>query len=131
MKKIFIVDDEPHVGRVLRLYLQNAGYEVHFTCDSSKAVEKFMLVKPDMLITDVKMPRLNGVELIKEIRNMDNGVHIPVILMTSSLSHEYMKWADEEDNVCFIGKPVSPRNLVNIINSQLRCIIDKPMAISA
>ncbi len=118
MKKIFVVDDEPHVARVIRLYLNNAGYEVMYSNDSEESVGLVGDFLPDLIITDVKMPRLSGIELINKLRETEVLSAIPVIMMTSCLSQEYMKWAEDNRNVHFVGKPVSPSELLEIVNQK-------------
>ena len=118
MKKIFVVDDEPHVARVIRLYLNNAGYEVMYSNDSEESVGLVGDFIPDLIITDVKMPRLTGIELINTLRENETLRNVPVIMMTSCLSQEYMKWAEDNRNVHFVGKPVSPSELLDIVNQK-------------
>ncbi|MGB5396839.1 MAG: response regulator [Gammaproteobacteria bacterium] len=114
--KILIADDEPYVARVLRLVLQKEGYEVTCVTNGKEALDVYHKWSPDMLVTDIKMPYMSGRELIETIRSSDIGTTMPVIVMTSTLESENRDWLGDADNMSFIGKPVSPRDLVRLIN---------------
>jgi len=115
--KILIADDEPYVARVLKLVLQKAGYEVTCVDNGRQAIDAYMTIRPDIVITDVKMPQMTGRELVENIRNSKGGHDTPVVVMTSTLESENRDWVTDVDNVSFLGKPVSPRDLVRVVNS--------------
>ena len=114
--KILIADDEPYVARVLKLVLQQEGYKVACVNTGREALEVFSGLQPDVVVTDVKMPHLGGRELVEAIRAMDNRNDIPVVVMTSTLESENREWVHQLGNISFLGKPVSPRDLVRLIN---------------
>ncbi len=116
MKTILIADDEPHVARVLRLVLENEGYQVHCVENGKEALDKYARLQPDVLIADIQMPILSGKELVSKVRDLPGGVDVPVIVMTSSLESRHKEWLSNMPSTRFVGKPVSPRELVTIIN---------------
>ena len=77
MKRILIVDDEPHVIRVMRLSLERAGYEVFEAANGEIALQRIAESMPDVMITDIDMPRMTGEQLCKEIQPLDAGADIP------------------------------------------------------
>lgn len=115
--KILIAEDEPYISRVLKLVLQKAGYEVTCVDNGKQAMEAYMNTRPDILITDVKMPQMTGRELVERIRLIENNDVTPVVVMTSTLESENRDWVTDVENVSFLGKPVSPRELVRVVNS--------------
>ena len=117
VNKILIADDEPYVARVLKLVLQKAGYEVTCVDNGKKALDAYHIIHPDIVVTDVKMPYMTGRELVENIRESEGGNGIPVVVMTSTLESENRDWVSGIDKVSFLGKPVSPRDLVRVVNS--------------
>ena len=116
-QKILIVDDEPYVARVLKLVLQKEGYKVTCVNNGKEALDVYADLQPDILVTDVKMPHLGGRKLVETIRSLESGSNIPVVVMTSTLESENREWVHDVGNISFLGKPVSPRDLVRVINS--------------
>lgn len=112
MKRILIVDDEPHVIRVMRMALENAGYHVDDACNGLQALEYLQDHHPDVVITDIDMPCIDGQELCRQIKqNMpDRGFRIYVL--TSRAENEHREWSSNIDNLSFLEKPVSIRRLV-------------------
>ena len=117
IKKILIADDEPYVARVLKLVLQQEGYEVNCVINGKLALDAYMENRPDILVTDVKMPNMTGRELVEAIRHTNGDYDTPIVVMTSTLESENRDWVGDINNVSFVGKPVSPRELVRIINN--------------
>lgn len=114
--KILIADDEPYVARVLKLVLQQEGYEVICVNNGKEALDTFEKIHPDILVTDVKMPHMGGRKLVETIKNSDDNAALPVVVMTSTLESENRDWVCGVNNVSFLGKPVSPRELVRVVN---------------
>ncbi|MGH9596969.1 MAG: response regulator, partial [Edaphobacter sp.] len=77
--KILIVDDEPQITRVLRTALSTQGYSIHIAANGVEGMEALHEWRPDLVITDVSMPQMNGVELCREIRAVSQ---IPIIVLS-------------------------------------------------
>ena len=119
--RILIADDEPYVARVLKLVLLKEGYEVICVNNGKQALDSYRETRPDIIVTDVKMPHMTGRELVETIRGTDGDSEIPVVVMTSTLESENRNWVSEVGGVSFLGKPVSPRELVRIVNGYFTC----------
>ncbi len=115
-KKVLIVDDEPHILRVLKLKLENAGYEVLTAVNGIDGLEKFVKEKPVVVISDINMPLVDGQELYKMMELHKNKDPYFVILMTSSIDNALRRWAKEMSNIHFVEKPFSPSSMLNLIN---------------
>jgi len=115
-KKVLIVDDEPHIVRVLKLKLENAGYEVLTSVNGIDGLEKFVKEKPAVVITDIHMPHVDGQELYKMMEQHKNKDPYLVIVVTSSVDGAIHRWAKEMSNIHFVEKPFSPSNMLNLIN---------------
>ena len=79
-EKILVVDDDTNICELLRLYLTKEGYQVTTANDGKEGLEKFNQLKPDMVLLDVMMPRMDGLEVCRRIRKLGNT---PVMMLTA------------------------------------------------
>lgn len=119
MKRVMIVDDHAPVLRVLRLGLEEAGYEVDSALNGSECLVKLCNELPDFLVTDIDMPRMNGKELCQAICKQFPQRTFPIIVLTSRTELEHRDWTRGIDNLSFMEKPVSVRRLVSFIGRSL------------
>lgn len=129
MKKIFIIDDDPVVIRVMRMGLEHAGYEVESATDGFEFLQKLPDDAPDMLVTDIEMPRMGGKELCLTIEAKFPDRLFPIVVLTSHTALDHRDWTRDIPNLRFMEKPVSIRQLIAHANEQLRAG-DKPHPIS-
>jgi len=125
MKRLLIVDDEQHVLRILKLALERAGYLVDTCSNGADALEYLRQQKPDALITDIQMPRMTGEELCRRIEQDYPERRFPIFVITSRTEVEHRQWSARIDNLHFIEKPVSMRNLLNQLH---RLFSEEPTA---
>ena len=112
MKRILLVDDEPHVIRIMKLALVQAGYEVDEAANGIQALEIIDQAKPDLLITDIDMPRMNGKELCMHIDETLPEREFRIYVLTARAEDEHRAWSGSIRNLEFLEKPVSIRKLV-------------------
>ncbi len=112
MKKILIADDEPHVLRVLKMSLEKEGYAVEVCNNGKEATERLAQEHPDILITDIQMPQMTGEELCKYIEQRIPERKFLIFVLTSRTEIEHREWSRGINNLLFLEKPVSIRNLV-------------------
>lgn len=116
-KKILIVEDDPEIRNFIKLYLTNDGYETVEVDDGKKVMEVFHAENPDLVILDILLPGLDGIEVCREIRKTSI---VPIIFLSNKI--------DEVDKIIgltvgaddYITKPFSPRELTARIRSHLR-----------
>jgi DNA-binding response OmpR family regulator len=114
---ILIVDDEPNIIELGRLYLENEGYRVVAATDGREALQKFERLKPALLVLDLMLPELNGWEVCKKIRAVSDT---PIIMLTAR--------TDDVDKIVglelgaddYMTKPYNPRELVARVKAVLR-----------
>ena len=109
---ILLVDDEPHVLRVLRLSLERAGYSVATANDGNDALSEIAKCRPDVLVTDIKMDGMNGRTLCQLVRKMYPEDLFLILVMTSMTAADERVWVQQLQNIEFLEKPLSPRQLV-------------------
>jgi CheY-like chemotaxis protein len=112
MKKIVIAADEPHVLRVLKLSLEKEGYAVDTCANGKEALARLEQEYPDILITDIQMPKMTGEELCLHIERHMPDRNFLIFVLTSRTEIEHREWSREVHNLLFLEKPVSIRNLV-------------------
>lgn len=115
--RILIVDDEPQITRVLRASLSNSGYEVLLARDGVEAFDLFIESAPDLVITDLFMPRMDGIELTRAIRQVGDT---PIIIL-SVREQETMKVAALDEGADdYVTKPFGMQELLARVRTQLR-----------
>jgi two-component system KDP operon response regulator KdpE len=115
--RILIVDDEPQITRVLRTSLQSSGYEVTLARDGMEALERFREATPDLIITDLAMPQMDGIELTREVRRMGDT---PIIVLSVREQDTMKVAALDEGADDYITKPFSIQELLARVRAQLR-----------
>jgi CheY-like chemotaxis protein len=111
-RRILLADDEPHVIRILKLALQRAGYVVDEAGDGRKALEKVLTSPPDLLICDIDMPHMDGVELCRRINETLPGAKFGIFVLTARAENELRSRLQEFGNIAFLEKPVSIKRLI-------------------
>ncbi len=84
--RILIADDEPYVARVLKLVLLKEGYEVTCVNNGKQALDSYRETRPDIIVTDVKMPHMTGRQLVETIRSSDRDMPFPLSMMPIAAS---------------------------------------------
>jgi two-component system, OmpR family, KDP operon response regulator KdpE len=115
--RILVVDDEPQITRVLRASLASSGYEVVLARDGVEAFDLFRESTPDLVITDLFMPRMDGIGLTRAIRQIGDT---PIIVL-SVREQETMKVAALDEGADdYVTKPFSMQELLARVRAQLR-----------
>ncbi|MDH3714653.1 MAG: response regulator [Gammaproteobacteria bacterium] len=112
-KRILVADDEPHVLRVLAHSLEREGYEVKTVANGADAYELVVQAAPDVLITDISMPKMTGQTLCERIQEQMPDRQFLIFILTSRTEIEHREWSAALSNVKFLEKPVSTRKLLN------------------
>lgn len=120
IQKVLVVDDEPDVVDMVSMALRHSGFGVVFAQDGSEAVSLAKSEEPDLIILDLMMPQMSGLEVTKTLKNDTNTQPIPIIMLTAK--------GEEVDRIVglelgaddYVTKPFSPRELTLRVKSVLR-----------
>ena len=118
-RKIMTVDDSPSMRMLLRVALTDLGYEVVEAEDGVQALERFPDEEPDLLITDINMPRLDGFGLIEAVCGDDGNRNLPILVLTTESSDEKKARARAAGATGWIVKPFHPEKLAAAIRRVL------------
>lgn len=116
---VLVVDDSLSQRRALEQLLQDAGFQVKTARDGIEAAEQLAEYRPDIVLTDLEMPRMNGIELTAHIRTREHLKSLPVIMITSRTTQTHRKMAEEAGINGYLVKPVREDDLLATIQHLL------------
>ncbi len=116
VKKVLIVDDEPHLRLLYETELRRAGFETMAAATAEQGLEFVDLMRPDLVVLDIRMPGMDGVECLQRILDRDNT--IPVVLNTaySSYRDNFLTWAAD----AYVTKSADVDELVQTVRELLQ-----------
>ncbi|RMD69030.1 MAG: response regulator [Gammaproteobacteria bacterium] len=114
---VMVVDDSITMRKVAARLLERHGMEVITAKDGVDALEKLQQQKPDLILLDIEMPRMDGYELARHIRHDQELADIPIIMVTSRIGEKHRKYAESIGVDKYIGKPYQETELIESIQS--------------
>ena len=118
-KTILIADDSSSILIMVQQTLTQAGYQVLQAKDGQEALERFKASPTQMVITDLNMPRMSGIELIKELRAHPQGKFIPLVLLTTESDETKKQQGRAAGATAWIHKPFNPTDLLGVVKKVL------------
>ncbi len=119
-KKVLIVDDEPDIVEIISYNLAKEGYEITSAKNGHEALDKTNSFRPDLLILDIMMPKMTGIEVCKTLRSNPVFNHTLIILLTALSDDSSQINGLETGADDYINKPISPKVLVSRVNAIFR-----------
>ncbi len=116
-KQILIVDDEPQIVRVLKGYLETAGFQVVTASDGAEAIAAFRHESPDLVVLDLMLPEVDGLDVARAIRRQGD---VPIIMLTARVEETDRLIGLELGADDYVTKPFSPREVVARVRAVLR-----------
>lgn len=118
MSTVLVVDDERHIFELVRLYLEQEGFDVAYAADGAEALQRIGALNPDLVVLDVMLPEMDGLSVCRRLRQ--EGNRVPIILLTAR--------GDDIDKILglelgaddYVTKPFNPRELVARVKAVLR-----------
>lgn len=118
--RVMIVDDEPINIKLIQKFLKGSGYDDFITTtDSREAIALVQAESPDIIILDVMMPHVSGLDILREVRSQPSIAHLPVLIVTASTEEEIKIEALELGATDFLHKPVKPTELLPRVRNAL------------
>lgn len=121
MARILVAEDDPHILRVISLWLTRQGHDVVEARNGLAALELVRAQRPDVLITDVNMPLMDGLQLVEQVVQDVRGPR-GIVLLTNRWDHAEMSDRFAEWNVQVLPKPFSPSKLSSLV----KLLVEKP-----
>jgi len=114
---VMVVDDSLTVRRVTQRLLMRAGFAVRLAKDGVDALEQLQETVPDIMLVDIEMPRMDGFDLVRNVRNEARLRHVPVIMITSRTAEKHRHYARDLGVDLYLGKPYEERQLLDAIGN--------------
>jgi two-component system, OmpR family, response regulator ChvI len=119
-KRVLLVDDEPDLNLTLKLTLEENGFKVNSFTDPLSASENFKANLYDLIILDIQMPGINGFELYRQIKKIDDKAKVCFLTASEMYYEEFRKELFPAlDNNCYIQKPIETEMLIRRLNEIL------------
>ena len=112
VKRILAVDDSASMRQMVLFTLQGAGYEVLQACDGVEALDMARNSTVDLVLTDVHMPRMDGITLVRQLRTLPNYKFVPMLILTTESSQEKKMDGKSAGATGWIVKPFNPPQLL-------------------
>ncbi|OUS31573.1 response regulator [Gammaproteobacteria bacterium 45_16_T64] len=120
MKKILVVDDSPSMRQMISFTLGSAGFAVEEVDDGAAALIAAKKQQFDLVISDVNMPKMNGIEMVKALRGESNYRFVPILMLTTESAGNKKGEGKDAGATGWIVKPFNPEQLVGAVNKVLR-----------
>jgi len=117
-KKILVIEDDDEMRELMRMTLEQNGYEVVTAADGVRGYDTALFLKPDLIITDIRMPGADGIHVVRRVRDTDSLAETPILVMTAfgtgSATFSLQLGAN-----AFEPKPVDPQRLLSTVRRLL------------
>ena len=115
-RHVLVADDEAHIGRIIKIKMEQGPFRVSLAFDGQEAIDILELEERiDLVVLDLMMPRLSGLDVLDRIRVNEKWKNIPCIILTAGGQEEYERDARESGATAFLTKPFSPKKLYAMI----------------
>ncbi len=120
MAKVLVIEDDAHIWKVIEYKLKKEKHDLIWANDGLKALEILEEIKPDLIISDIMIPYIDGLQILKKIKTIDKLKDIPVIMLTSKAQEDDIIKGLELGAQDYITKPFSPAELILRVNKALK-----------
>jgi DNA-binding response OmpR family regulator len=120
MAKVLVIEDDAHIWKMIEYKLKKEKHDLVWANDGLKALEILEEFKPDLIISDVMIPYIDGLQVLKKIKMKDELKDIPVIMLTSKAQEKDVVRGLELGAQDYMSKPFSPAELILRVNKALK-----------
>lgn len=118
--KILVVDDEPMIVRLMEFILAQQGHEMLIAVNGEEALRQIRAHKPDLVLLDIMMPRLDGYEVARLLRADPETSGLAIIMLSAKAQTEDIRRGAEVGVDAYVTKPFSPEHLVQVVTAHLQ-----------
>lgn len=112
-RHVLVVDDEPHIGRIIQIKLESGPYDVELVGDGRSALSRLRSADPiDLILLDILMPHVSGLDVLAQLKQLPHRSRTPVIMLTGKGQETDRERAAELGAEDFLTKPFSPKKLL-------------------
>jgi CheY-like chemotaxis protein len=119
-QRVLVVDDDPHVLQLLRVNFELEGYEVDSAGDGQEALDRIAAKRPDVVVCDIMMPRMNGLEMVERLRSDPSTAKLPIVLVSAKAQQSDLSAGDEAGADAYVTKPFDPQDLLDAVAKLLK-----------
>ncbi len=116
---VLVVEDDPVILRLLEVNFELEGFEVVLAHDGAEGIEAAKSMQPDIIVSDIMMPRVSGIELVQALKADDATAKIPIILLSAKAQTNDLKSGMDAGADDYVTKPFEPLDLVDRVNALL------------
>lgn len=117
--RVLVVDDDREMVRAIKLRLSNAGFEPMLAFDGAQGLELALNAKPDAILMDLRMPVMDGFEMLERLRNSVHTAGVPAVILSADSTDQARLKALRNGATYFVGKPYKPEDLIRALNAAL------------
>lgn len=118
-KSVLIVEDEPFIMEALSFLLEREGLAVSTHTDGDGCVERIQSLKPDLVILDMMLPNRSGMQILEDLRAMDDFIHLPVLMLTAKGQKKDRAAAEDAGVSLFMTKPFANKEIIQNVHRLL------------
>ena len=120
VKNFLVVDDSASMRQLITFAMQYAGYDVLLAENGKDALDKLSSTRVDMVITDLNMPDMDGIELITHLRSMPDYKFVPIVMLTTEAQEEKKRQGKAAGASGWIVKPFTPDQLLSVVRKFIK-----------
>lgn len=120
MAKVLIIEDDAHIWKIIEYKLKKEKHDLIWASDGLKALEILETYRPDLIISDIMVPYMDGIQILKKVKANDELKDIPVIMLTSKAQEADIVKGLELGAQDYMSKPFSPAELILRVNKVLK-----------
>ena len=115
--KVLVIDDDPVIVELLRVNFEIEGFDVVVAADGPEGLARAASTKPDVILSDIMMPRMDGLEVVTKLKTGASTRHIPVILLSAKAQNAEVQQGLDAGADDYVTKPFDPLELIDRVNA--------------
>ena len=120
MPEILVIEDDVFIRNLLEIHLKNAGYEVRCCADPVVGIKAVIDDRPDLILLDINMPYMNGLEVLAALKADEHSSHIPVVMLTGKTDDEPWMAATKAGANAYLTKPIEHEELLATLHKWIK-----------